>query len=377
MIRIVHVISALRTGGAEMMLAKLVNGLDRQRFSNVVISLADAGPLKPQIEGLGVPVYSLGMKRGPEDIFALNRLVRLLSELKPTIVQSWLYHADGLSTVAAKLARLPVLIWNVRCSDMDLTKYRSLTRCVRWLLACCSGIPDAVIVNSVVGKRQHEQLGYRPKRWEIIPNGFDIERFRPNHETRVACRKSWGVNGDTAVIGLIARVDPMKDHETFFAAAEQTVRARSNVHFVLAGENTQTLREVVLKKGLMDVVHLLGYRNDMEALLPGIDICCLSSAFGEGFPNVIGEAMACGVPCVSTDVGDVRGIVEETGSIVPIRDADALAKALIDLIDRGPEERERLGRAARQKIETSYSLPTIVEKYAALYVHLARRAGCA
>jgi glycosyltransferase involved in cell wall biosynthesis len=122
---------------------------------------------------------------------------------------------------------------------------------------------------------------------------------------------------------------------------------------------------------LTDWVRILGYRSDIECLLPGVDVLCLSSAFGEGFPNVLGEAMACGIPCVSTDVGDARRIIEDTGLIVPGRDPASLADAMIDLIDRGPAARAALGRAARERIEKTYSLPRIVERYIALYSDLA------
>ena len=171
-------------------------------------------------------------------------------------------------------------------------------------------------------------------------------------------------------MALVARVDPMKDHATFLNAAQQVANARQNVNFLLVGKDTQTLAPAVAAKGLTDRVCVLGYRSDIECLLPGVDVLCLSSAFGEGFSNVLGEAMACGIPCVSTDVGDARSIVADTGLIVPVRDPAALAHAIIDLIDRGPAAREQLGRAARARIETEYSLPRIVDRYTAVYSDL-------
>ena len=367
MIRIVHVISDLDTGGAEVMLTKLVGAMDRARFSNTVISLTDGGQLGEQIESSGVAVHTLGMKRGRPDILALPRLIRLFKTIKPTIVQSWLYHADLLSTLAVKFSSSPILVWNVRCSDMDLKRYPPLTRWVQRVLAHWSATPAAVIVNSEAGKQQHERLGYHPRRWDVIPNGFDTQRFHPNSSVRLSLRKEWHVPEDAVVVAIVARVDPMKDHETFLNAAQEVSKARQNVCFLLAGKDTQTLAPAVAAMGLTDQVRLLGYRNDVECLLPVVDVLCLSSAFGEGFPNVLGEAMACGIPCVSTDVGDARGIIADTGLIVPARDPAALAQAIIDLIDRGPAARGHLGRAARERIETEYSLPRIVERYTALY----------
>lgn len=371
MLHIVHVISDLDTGGAEVMLAKLVGRMDRTQCSNSVISLTDRGQLGEQIQASGVAVYTLGMKRGRLDIRALPRLVGLLRRLEPTIVQSWLYHADLLSTVAARFAGSPALLWNVRCSDMDLNEYPPLTRLVQRLLAWWSAAPAAVIVNSEAGKQRHERLGYHPRRWDVIPNGFDLKRFRPDAEFRSAGRKDWHVPDDAVVVALIARIDPMKDHATFLDAAQAVAKARRNICFLLIGKGTQALAPAVAAKGLQDCVRLLGYRGDIECLLPGVDVMCLSSAFGEGFPNVLGESMASGVPCVSTDVGDARSIIGDTGLVVPVREPAALAHAIIDLIDRGAAARAMLGRAARERIERTYSLPKIVDRYMTLYSDLA------
>jgi glycosyltransferase involved in cell wall biosynthesis len=190
-ISVVHLITDLETGGAEMMLAKLVGAMDRDRFSNTVVSLTDRGQLGERIESSGVAVYTLGMKRGRPDIAVLPRLIRLFKTLNPTIVQSWLYHADLLSTLAVRFSGSPILVWNVRCSDMDLKRYPPLTRWVQRVLAQWSATPAAVIVNSEAGKQQHERLGYRPRRWDVIPNGFDTQRFRPDSSVRLSLRKEW------------------------------------------------------------------------------------------------------------------------------------------------------------------------------------------
>lgn len=351
------------------MLAKLVGAMDCARFSNTVISLTDRGQLGEQIESSGVVVHTLGMKRGRPDISALPRLIRLFKSLNPTIVQSWLYHADFLSTLAVRFAGSPILVWNVRCSEMDLTRYPPLTRWVQRVLAQWSATPAAVIVNSEAGKQLHEQIGYQPRRWDVIPNGFDTQRFHPDSSVRVPLRKEWDVPDDAVIVALVARVDPMKDHSTFLDAAQEVSKARQNAHFFLVGKDTQTLAPAVSVRGLTDRVRLLGYRSDIERLLPGVDVLCLSSV-GEGFPNVLGEAMACGIPCVSTDVGDARSIIADTGVVVPVRDPASLAHAIIGMIDRGLAARERLGRAARARIEGEYSLSKIVDRYTALYSDL-------
>ena len=370
MIRIVHVISDLDVGGAEVMLAKLVVGMDKRGFANTVVSLTDGGQLGEAITAAGIPVHSLGMKRSKPDLSGLSRLIRLLKATKPNLVQSWLYHADFLSLLAAPFAGSPPLLWNVRCSDMDFRHYPSLTRWTVRALALGSRRPVAVVSNSVAGQRLHQRLGYRPRRWEVIPNGIDLSRFQPDASARGRFCAELGLAAETAVVGLVARVDPMKDHAMFLDAARRVADVRSGVHFVLIGKGTEMLTPMVAAHKLAGQVHLLGFRNDVEHLLPALDVACLSSAFGEGFPTVLAESMACGIPCVTTDVGDARSIVADTGLVVPVRDPASLAHAIIDLIDRGPAAREQLGRAARVRIETEYSLSRIVDQYTALYSDL-------
>ena len=370
MISILHVISNLDTGGAEVMLARLVSGMDQGRFANSVVSLTDRGQLGDSIETVGVPVITLGMRRARMDVMGLRRLVRVLKETRPTLIQSWLYHADFLSLIAARFAGAPPVVWNLQCSDMDMRHYPRQTRWVLRALTLLSRLPAAVVVNSLAGQVLHQRLGYHPRRWEVIPNGFDLARFRPDAAARQRLRAELHLPNDAVLVALIARVDPMKDHLNFLTAASQVAAARADVRFLLIGKDTPTLEPLIVERGLVGRAHLLGLRDDIDRLLPGVDIFCLSSAFGEGCPNVLGEAMACGVPCVSTDVGDARSIIADTGVVVPVRDPASLAHAISDLIDRGPAAREHLGRAARARIETEYSLPRIVDRYTALYSDL-------
>ena len=367
MIRILHVITGLETGGAEAMLAKLVAGMDRTRFTNSVVSLTDRGELGASIESSGVPVHCLNMPRGWPDLRGVPRLVRLIKTFQPTMVQSWLYHADLLSLIAAWIAGPVPLVWNLRCSNMDLEEYPYQTRLVQRVLSLCSHMPAAVVANSLAGQKYHHRLGYRPRRWEVISNGFDTNRFQPDHSVGPKLRKELGVPEDTVLLALIARVDPMKDHAMFLAAAGQVAAARANVHFVLVGKGTETLIPRVAELGLSGRVHFLGLHRHIDRLIPGIDILCLSSAFGEGFPNVLGEAMAAGVPCVATDVGDIRLIIGNAGVVVPPRDPQAYAMTLIDLIDRGSSVRHALGQEARAWIQAEYSLARVITRYETLY----------
>ena len=370
MIHILHVITGLGIGGAEVMLTKLVAGMDRTRFVSSVVSLTNPGQLGESIQASGVPVHSLNMQRGWPDPRGWLRLAWLLKTLKPALVQSWLYHADLLSLIAVWKAGPIPLVWNLRCSEMDFKYYPYQTRLVLGLLSFCSHVPAAVVANSLAGQQYHQRLGYRPRRWEVIANGFDTDRFRPDRSIGPKLREELGLPQDTVLLALVARVDPMKDHAMFLAAVRQVATARANAHFVLTGKGTETLIPRVAELGLSGRVHFLGPYRDIDRLMPNIDIACLSSAFGEGFPNVLGEAMAAGIPCVATDVGDTRAIIAHTGIVVPPRDPQAFAMAMIDLIDRGPNARYELGQAARAWIQAEYSLSHIITRYEALYESL-------
>lgn len=366
-LKIAHLITDLDTGGAEMMLAKLVDNMDRERFANTVISLTDRGTLGNEIAASGVPVFALRMRRGIPDPMGIGRLVRLLGREKPDVLQTWLYHADLMGTIASCLARVPVLFWNIRCSDMDMHRYKRLSRLVLQILTRMSGLPDVVIANSETGRRLHERLGYSPRRWEIIPNGFDLEYFRPDPIARQSVREELATPPGTLMIGLVARYDPMKDYPMFLQAAAQTVRECSTVHFLVAGKGVERLASQIDQLGLGAVVHLLGERRDIPRLMASLDIFALSSAFGEGFPNVVGEAMACGIPCVVTNVGDAAYITGETGIVVPPCDPAAMANAWKQLLEMPLVKRQSLGRNARQRVEDLFSIQGVTRRYESLY----------
>ncbi len=373
MITIVHLITDLSTGGAEAMLLKLLSRLDR-RFSSMVVSMTDAGTLGASIEALGIPVTTLGMRRGRPSLRGLWALICLFRKERPHILHTWLYHADLLGLVAGTLSGVPAIVWNVRCSNMEMRDYRPLSGWTLRLLASMSRWPDLVMTNSQAARQFHERLGYRPKRWEVIPNGFDLERFAPDPRARQKLRTELDLSEDVLLIGMVARYDPMKDHATFLRASQLVLESSADVHVVLVGlgmdRGNGELAATIDDLGIGARVHLLGERNDVPAILAALDVAALSSAYGEGFPNVVGEAMACGVPCVVTDVGDSAVLVGETGRVAPPRNPQALARALAELIDLGPDGRRRLGEAARQRIKEHFDLAIIVKQYERCYDEL-------
>jgi glycosyltransferase involved in cell wall biosynthesis len=374
MITIVHLITGLETGGAERVLADLVASTDRDRFRSVVVSIRNPGKMASAVVRAGVELRTLGIGRGMPDPRGVLRLDRMLREVRPEILQTWLYHADSLGLLARQLGRIPHLVWNIRCSDASLSP---ADIALRRLLAWCSRMPDAVVVNSRAGRRFHERIGYRPRRWEHIPNGFDTNEFRPDPEARGRVRAEFGIGDETIVIGLPARYHPMKDHDTFLDAAAILAAIRPQVRFALLGAGIEpanrALTKTVAGRGIADRVLLLGERDDMAEMYAAFDIATLSSAFGEGFPNVLGEAMATGLPCVATDTGDAAELLGRTGIVVPPRDPQALAAAWRKLVDLGAEGRRLLGDRARERIAREYCIGAAVARYEALYSDIVAR----
>jgi len=364
MATILHLITGLEAGGAEGMLARLATHSDPARFTSIVVSMTDAGTIGPSLAAAGIAVETLGIRRGAIDPRGVTRLVRLLRAWRPDIIQTWLYHADLLGLLASRLAPSAPLLWNIRCSE-------SLgSTVVRAILARLSALPQRVVVNSLTGQRYHEAIGYRPRRWAYIPNGFDTAALRPDGMARRRLRSELAIGGDAVAVGMVARYHPMKDHATFLAAAAQAAARRPELVFLLVGagidQTNRELMQAIAAHGIGPQVRLLGPRADMGAVYPAFDMLVSSSAFGEGFTNVLGEAMSCGVPCIATASGDAAEIVGPAGIVVACRDPAALGIAIARLAS-APDERRGRGAASRERVEREYGLAAIVARYAALY----------
>lgn len=355
------------------MLYKLLCSADRDRLESSVVSLTDGGQIADRIRALGIPVMSLGMRRGVPNPVGFLRLLLVLRRERPAVLQTWLYHSDLLGLIAGRLAGVPAIAWNIRCSITDGRYFTGLTGRIVRLLARLSGRPDAVVVNSEAGRTIHESMGYRPRRWEVIPNGFDLTAYQPDAEAYRSVRQELGIPSGAIIIGLVARFDPLKDHATFLDAAGALHGTHPEVHFVLAGAkvewDTLALAQQVDHLGLRMVTRLLGERQDIARLTAAFDIATCSST-GEGFPNIVGEAMACGVPVVTTDVGDARMVVGDTGKAVPASDPEALAAGWREILSLAPERRADLGRMARARISSQFDIHRISQRYGELYGEL-------
>lgn len=355
-----------------MMLLKLLSRMERSRFDAAVISLSDQGLLSEKLTSMGFPVYSINMKSGIPTPAAVIRLARKIRQIKPDLIQGWMYHGNLAAQLGAALApaRVPVL-WNIRGSHYTLKNEKPATAATIWLTAKLSGLPTTIINNSAVSALGHEQkLGYKPDRRVVIPNGFDTSVFAPSQEARWSVRNELGLSEETLLVGLIARFHPVKNHMGFLRAASLLQEKHPNVHFVLAGcgvdTSNETLMVTIKRLDLSTNVHLLGERSDIPRLLAAVDLATLSSS-SEGFPNVIGEAMACGVPCVVTDVGDSASLIGETGLVVPPCDPGALARAWQELIEMDGENRRKVGLLGRQRITENFSIDAIARRYEQLY----------
>jgi glycosyltransferase involved in cell wall biosynthesis len=358
------------------MLWKLLSRIDRVRFDPFVVVLnMNVNPaFRQRFDSIGIDCHFVKIRARREAISGFLRLKKLLLRLRPDLIQGWLYHGNVAATLIAALLRQRVpVIWNIRGTlPADEKKLSSF---VVWLSGKLSSSPVRIINNSAASALEHEQrLGYPASTRVIIANGFETGLYIPADDARRRVRSSLGLPTDAILIGLFGRYHPMKDHANFIRAAALVNRDFPDVHYVLAGEHVDagnaSLTELVALHGLTRHVSLLGLRDDMEILTAAVDIAVSSSAYGEGFANVVGEAMSCGVPCVVTDVGDSAAIVGDTGCVVQPRDPQALAHALSALLEQAAAVRQTLGARARQRVIDLFALDTIVRRYEELYVQV-------
>jgi glycosyltransferase involved in cell wall biosynthesis len=366
--RIVHVITALNTGGAEMMLKKVISettGL----HEHIVISLKNVGPIGRSLRSRGIPVIALGGMSGRFSFPLLFRLAKELRSLKPDLVQAWMYHANFAAWSAKLLSRGEwPLYWSVRCSVGEPRSIKWTTRFIRNICAPLSGPVTSIIYNSHIARRQHEDIGYPAAKGVVIPNGFDTEHFHPDEDAKKAFRRRHAISDNQIIVGHVARAQVMKDQPSLLRAALKVTSQVANAVFVLAGPGIPDLPRT--RRDSAAAIAALGGRllllpeqENVNELMAAFDVFVLSSAFGEGFPNVLGEALSSGTPCVATDVGDCALIVGENGIIVPPRDPESLASGISKLLNMPSEDRKSLGLAGRARVQTEYSLAAIGRAY--------------
>lgn len=369
MMRVCHVITGLEVGGAELALCGLVEALDEPE--NMVVALRGPSVLSARVAKLA-PLVHLDMNPGratPGDVLRLRNVVR---RNRPDVIHAWMYHANLVTSLAMTGLRTPV-IWGVHHSLSDLASEKRKTRAVIRANAWLSRAPTRIRYVSTLAAKQHARFGFSARRALVIPNGYDTDRLKPDPAARARIRRELGIDSDALVIGMVARVHPTKDHGNFLEAAACFLRGHPDTVFVLVGEGASgdnpSLRAGIDRLGLQPSVRLCGKRADIPALDAAFDIATLSSR-GEAFPNAVAEAMACGTPCVATDVGDAALIIGETGVVVPPRNATALSQGWAQLAALSASARRALGLRARERIIECFARKAIAQRFVELYREL-------
>lgn len=354
---ILFLIRSLDCGGAERQLVVLARELHQRGHKVSVAVCYSGGPLEADLKEASVRMISLN-KRGRWNVVGfLVRLIRTVRSERPDLLHT--YIVDLMAVFVQPFLRSTRIVWSIRSSNMDFSRYDWLCG-VSYTLNCWfSRCVDLIISNSYAGRRIHVAEGYPADRTIVIPNGIDTNRFFPNVETRERIRIQWGVREDEPLIGLVGRLDPMKDHETFLQAAVLLLQERNQVRFVCVGDGPSEYRIALQDRahalGLSDRMMWVGIQSQMPHIYNALDLLVNSSSYGEGFANVLGEAMACGVPCVATDVGDSALVIGDTGQLVPPKDPIALKTAMLRLLDRKPRTTE-----IRRRIVEHFSVENLV-----------------
>jgi glycosyltransferase involved in cell wall biosynthesis len=373
LIKVLHLITDLDRGGAEYCLKRLVERMDTRRFSSRIVSILPLGPLGKELRAEHIHVDTLDCETIGEIPRAFWQLRRIIRSSEPDIIQTWLYHADLLGTLASLLCTQSRLVWNIRNSDLSQEK-RIDWQAITSLLALMSRLPDGIVSNSVAGIESHIKRGYRTPRWGHIPNGWNVEDCVPTAERRRKQREIYGLPTDDVLIGLVARRAQQKDFGSFLSAVALLHNRRPGLKFVLIGrdvsEGNQEFKDALTNISVQERLIFLGEQANVASLLPALDAVTLTSAYGEGMPNSIGEAMAAGLPVIATDVGDVRRLVIDGNWLVAPKSPEELASAWITLAGLEPDARAAIGERNRNWIEASYTIEHMSEQYEELYAQL-------
>lgn len=372
--KVVHVITDLDIGGAENVLASLVDFNDSSQIQSCVISLSTEGPLAERIKEKGIPVYALGMKRSLFDIFLLPRLAYWLWKEKPDVVQTWLYHADLIGGLIAKISTSAPVIWNIRHSDLD-PKAKFSIKLIRKILANISSwLPAEIIACSSRAANIHTNIGYSKRKIQIIANGVDVNEFIPDPNSKKQVRRELNIDENDMVIGMVARFHPQKDHRNFIRAIGETIRLFPKTMVILCGNNVDYENDVLVglinSTGFKNNFRLLGIRRDIPSITSAFDIAVLSASHGEAFPNVVVEAMSCEIPCVVTDVGDAADIVGKSGIVVETENWEMLHKGIVKLLRLPKSALREMGKESRRRIQADYSLENMIERYRNFYFQI-------
>jgi len=368
-LRLCFVIRQLNEGGAQRQLVELVRGLDKDQFDITIVTFYEGGQF--EYEAKAIPRVKLMClhKRGRWDVVPfLWRFRTTLRSVRPQVIHGYLGTANLLAILGKIFVPRVRVVWGVRSSNVDVSQYDWLSQLHYCLERVSARFADLIILNSAAAKVRHVNRGFPENKCVVIPNGIDLESFRRDETARMRIRDEWDVAESAKVIGLVGRFDPMKDHKTFLRAAALLRRERADVRFACVGggfdEYGAKLKEFARELGLGQIIIWTGTRTDMVGVYSALDCLTSSSSYGEGFPNVVAEAMACSVPVVVTDVGDSAHIVGDLGEIVPAGDPQALAATWKRVLSQSTDEMEKLRRRLRERIERNFNNRLLVERTA-------------
>lgn len=371
MTKVLHVIIGLNIGGAESMLKRLIESDPAAIPDTVVVSLTSLGKVGESLRAKGVRVHALGLSSFWNLPITFWRLFKLIRQYQPQIVQTWMYHADILGGLAARFAGSSAVVWGIRCTHHIWGCLNLNFWLVRICAICSYIIPHKIICCANSARAVHVELGYAAHKISVIPNGYNFSHFDRHSGSRGKAREELGFGDDEIVIGAVGRFDPQKDFHNFVIAASILSAKRVNLKFLIVGRNNEwsndVLRGWIDREGLIKRFLLLGEQSDVPYFLSAMDVFCLSSAYGEGFPNVVAEAMAMGLPSVVTRAGDAADILGIDDFVVPIKDPVALADALLRMCDLKPEERRKVGERGARKVRTEYDIRNVRQKYEEVY----------
>lgn len=365
--KILHIITGLNTGGAERMLVKLIEET-KNDIEHSVISLLDGGTQGDYLREIGVNIFEISSKSLIKFPKYFHRINKAKKKVNPDLIQGWMYHGNLVASLVKVLNKKLPVIYNVRHSLHSIKHEKQLTRWIIKLNSYLSANAAAVIYNSNISRNQHEEFGFDASTSITIPNGFFVDTFKNNETYRDEIRNELMISKSKFVFGQIGRNHPMKDYKNYVKAAKIVLEEGHDCHFLLVGrgiENDSKLQELV--KGKESNFSFIGQRNDIEKIWNTVDVGVLSSAWGEGFPNVVGEAMACEKPCVVTDVGDAAFVVGKTGEVVQPQNSKELSASMIKMLMLRKKELKELGYKARKRIVENFSIEKVSKDYINLY----------
>ncbi len=375
-IKIQFLLGKLNPGGAERQLIALLEGLDKERFLPLVITYYQGGSWESKVKNIsGVKYESLRLKGRVDIIRLLAGLSRISRTFKPHILFGLMGDACTVSLFVGRLFKNCKVIWGLRASNMDFTRYSKVSGIAYKLNALLSSRADLVISNSWVGKKYHISKGYCKNKITVVPNGIDTKIFQPAPEAGKRLCKNLGIPSGMPVIGRIGRIDPMKDYKTFFKACSLVSKKVPQVHFIIAGDGPplfiEELKALNKKLGISNRVFWLGQQEDIVSVYNACTVTCSSSSFGEGFPNAVAESLSCEVLCAATDVGDTSIIIGRHGGlVVPPKNSEALAQAMLKLLFLPKNKRLEMEKSARKHIEKNFGIERMVMAYEKVFSNI-------